>query len=168
MAVLINILGQIFTRLVVIKDLGPRLTYGASKHWWKCRCSCGKTVEAATENLREGRIKSCGCLKASNLKFGVEVQKHGHALKNKPSPTYKIWQGVRRRCNNPNTLEYKHYGARGIKICGRWNNFANFLQDMGARPEGLSLDRIDVNGDYEPSNCRWSQMLNKVETKVIM
>lgn len=72
------------------------------------------------------------------------------------TPTYEIWKGMRKRCNNPNAISYPYYGGKGIKVCQRWERFENFLSDMGERPDGCSIDRIDCLGDYEPSNCRWS------------
>lgn len=96
---------------------------------------------------------------------------HGHYLHNKPTLTYKTWESMRQRCNNPNDPSYDNYGGRGIKICPEWNSFPRFLSDMGERPKGTSLDRIDVNGDYCKENCHWAtakeQALNMRTTHLL-
>jgi hypothetical protein len=81
---------------------------------------------------------------------------HGHASGGSDSRTYRIWAGMKQRCLNPKTTHYGYYGGRGIKVCERWMDYRNFLADMGEAPEGLSLDRINPDGNYEPGNCRWA------------
>lgn len=114
-------------------------------------CSCGNEFITAEHRIKSKHTKSCGCLR-KNPKC-----KHGHFRNKVASRTYQSWSHMRTRCNNYNYPEFYLYGGRGIKVCDRWNSsFINFLRDMGNRPAGKSLDRINVNGNYEPSNCKWS------------
>lgn len=117
---------------------------------WRCKCECGNASVVKGSNLRSGVTKSCGCLK-DDLNRTTKT-KHGK----RDTSTYLSWVQMNQRCNNPKSTSYADYGVRGIAICERWQSFELFLEDMGDRPFGKSLDRKDTNGNYEPSNCKWS------------
>jgi hypothetical protein len=145
---LINITGKQFGRLVVTAYAGVNKRRGSR---WKCLCDCGARGIVDAWHLRSGQSQSCGCLQRE-LTIARST-KHGRSN----SPEYYSWQAMKQRCSKPYATSYEYYGARGIRVCERWlNSFSAFYQDMGPRPEGCSVDRINVNDDYRPDNCRWA------------
>lgn len=155
-----NLCGLRFGRLLVIKDSlqRERLSNGVI---WECLCDCGKIALVSGNSLKRGNTKSCGCLFIDNL-----IKRNTtHNLTN--TSEFHIWQSMKDRCYNPKADSYKYYGGRGIKVCERWiNSFENFYEDMGARPSKKhSIERDRVNGDYEPSNCRWATQTEQSRNK---
>jgi len=154
-----------YGRLTVIGETG-RNKHG--KIQYECICDCGNKKTVLGVDLRSGNTKSCGCYgrDARILSRKTHGQSH-HNI----SPEYQTWKAIRQRCTNPNTIHWEHYGGKGVTVCERWNDFANFLDDMGTRPSDLhSIDRFpDTNGNYFPENCRWAtdgeQSRNKTNSR---
>lgn len=143
---------------------------------WRVVCACGTEDVVSGASLRSGSSKSCGCFKRDWMsELGSRQTRHNHTSikihgRKKQSGTYNSWLGMKQRCFNPDHPSYKNYGGRGISICERWASFDNFLADMGKRPPGMSIDRIDNDKDYGPDNCQWSsramQTRNRRVTKL--
>ena len=143
----LDMTGRRFGRLTVVKSDGMYRQH----IMWLCRCDCGHVKRARAGHLRDGRTRSCGCLNSEMTT--ARFTTHGM----KGTPEYKTWINIRQRCDNPKHISYRYYGAMGVKVCDRWQDFDNFFMDMGARPQGAySIDRIDPWGDYTPANCRWA------------
>ena len=170
-----DLTGQRFGRLVVRAKAGRRDGYVL----WSCDCDCGtRRVLVRTGNLtNRAQTTSCGCVKRERLAALASKRleantKHGHAGRGKTSRAYHVWHDMRARCTNPSDQAYKYYGGRGITVCERWlESFENFLADMGEPPVGLTLDRKNNDGNYEPRNCRWvtrkEQAANKRRTTMV-
>lgn len=145
-----DITGQVFGRLKVLQFSGIN---HYDRALWLCRCSCGIQVTVVGCNLRRGNTVSCGCYAKDRIS-GSNFR-HGHAVRNMESSTHRSWHSMRDRVLNSSHKSFKAYGGRGIKISPRWDCFENFLRDMGERPSGSTLGRINNSGDYEPGNCVW-------------
>jgi len=149
-----NLIGQKFARLIVIKKSENRYWNGLV---WICVCDCGKLLEVAGCHLKRGNVKSCGCLrkKPGNLNQNF---RHGDTWANGRKRLHSIWHGIKNRCLNFQQPSFKYYGARGIRICKEWKEnylvFKSWAISSGYK-EGLTIDRINSRGNYEPSNCHW-------------
>ena len=144
----VDLKGEKFGQLTVVESLGSDGKNG----WHLCLCSCGNYTKIMTRNIKV--IKSCGCL-AEKTRF-TKDSKTTHGLSH--TNTYKIWSGMVQRVTNPNNKRYSDYGGRGITVCEKWLDFEGFYEDMGERPKGKTLDRIDNNLSYCKGNCKWSTL----------
>jgi hypothetical protein len=145
--------GKRFGRLVILSILTTRKVFAV------CDCGTQKIIWRSNLVRRKSPTRSCGCLHREEQP--TYARRHGHYK----SATYRTWYSMKTRCFNQKSNRYVHYGARGITVCDRWMNFAEFLEDMGERPAGKTLDRINNDGNYEPGNCRWATAKEQASNK---
>ena len=153
----LDLAGERYGRLVAVRKLDPK----GKRTFWLFRCDCGEMKGIGLHGVRDGRVQSCGCLLAEILK-SEDHRQHCITAARKPrthglsrTKVHAVWKTMHQRCSNPNAEDYRWYGALGVTVCERWGSFSAFYADMG-EPNGLTLDRVDPRGNYEPSNCRWA------------
>lgn len=158
--------GAVIGRLTVEREGSPLCKpYATLRRYW-CQCACGQRKLVRMDLLRRGDAQSCGCITAERN----NLSRNGATKNGKQTPTYLAWVGMRQRCLNPRDKAYRFYGEKGVSICERWSDFRTFLADMGEKPAGYTLDRINPAGNYEPGNCQWAtwahQRRNKRNSKL--
>jgi hypothetical protein len=155
--------GKTFGNLTVVGYAGLNKSF---KAMWLCKCLCGTQKPYLSASLTYGSSASCGCVRNEHSKTLAKkhLEVHGKTSGGN-SKIYRIWANMITRCSNPKASNYKYYGGRGICVSEQWKKFENFFADMGECPDGLTLDRIDVNGNYEKQNCRWADWATQCANK---
>lgn len=162
-----DLTGQRFGRLVATLYVRGNAASPGSR--WLCECDCGKSRTVSANSLRGGHTQSCGCLRLERQRAAASAMaRHGMST----TPVYAVWTTMIARCHNPKSRDFAAYGARGIHVCERWRDFAHFYADMGDRPAGRSIDRINNALGYEPGNCRWAtageQVRNSSRARLVL
>lgn len=159
--------GDKFSEYTAIEPTRVLRKSGKWAWFWRCRCSCGNERSIPVGNLKSGNSKSCGCKKAERI--SVARTKHGEGRHGRTSREYRSWTGMIKRCTNQSDPKFPIYGGRGISVCDKWrHDYSAFLADMGRCKIGMSLDRINVDGNYEPSNCRWATAQQQAENRRVV
>lgn len=156
-----DLTGNHYGMLTVINNEGQM---GSRQYYWLCKCDCGREKTIRGDSLVGGKVRSCGCIKEKQDIINLEIT-NNH--KQTYHPLYGRWNDMKNRCENPRNPSYRYYGARGISICDEWHDINKFIEwaESNGYKKGLTIDRIDVNGNYEPGNCRWIPLIDQSYNK---